>query len=124
MLPKISGKEALLVQGGAGENNSGAAAPVPRALLCPLWDGHSCPGAGWEQFSHGMGTSVQLCCTHPVSWSRVGDVIPIAPFPLSLFPDKHPSTEESCQLKCPFSINLHIFSLPIPFSLCLSLEYS
>lgn len=25
----------------------------------------SCPGAGWEQFSHGMGTAAQLCCTHP-----------------------------------------------------------
>lgn len=45
MLPKISGKEALLVQGAAGENNSGAAAPGPKGLLCPLWDGHSCPAA-------------------------------------------------------------------------------
>lgn len=60
-----------------------------------------------KQFSHGMSTAVQL--------SRVGDVLPIAPFPLSLFPGKHPSIEESCQLKCPFCINLHIFSLPHPF---------
>ncbi|XP_017598292.1 PREDICTED: arrestin-C isoform X1 [Corvus brachyrhynchos] len=45
---------------------------LPRALLCPLWDGHSssCPGAGWEQFSQGMGTAVQL------SWSGVGAVFP------------------------------------------------
>lgn len=86
------------------------------ALLSVGWAQlSSCPGAGWEQFSQGMGTAVQWCCTHPVSWSRVGDVLSLAPFSLSLFPGKHPSIEKSYQLKCPFCINLHIFSLPHPF---------
>lgn len=106
---KISGEEAILVQGESSQ--------------C---QGPALPSVGWAQLSWRgvgavfpwMGTAVQLC-------EQGGRCPPHStPFPLPLFPGKHPSIEESCQLKCPFCTNLHIFSLPVPFSLCLSLEYS
>uniref|UniRef100_A0A8C3UP11 Arrestin-C n=1 Tax=Catharus ustulatus TaxID=91951 RepID=A0A8C3UP11_CATUS len=60
MLPKISREEAILVQ---GENSQCQGPALPSVGWAQL---SSCPGEGWEQFSHGMGTAVQMCCTHPV----------------------------------------------------------